>query len=299
MAGIDSSIYFQQQPLDILGNVQKGMNMGHQIQDRQRQQQELAQQAELQKVYQSAIVKNPDGSVSFDQNRALQMLAGAPGGGKAAYEMSQNIYNQNLAATKYADAQKQQGIENDFARQRLLNDKENRAESKAQRDFLTNQAREEKMQGLQTPYGIANTVDDAKQLKEGHLSKQAFDNKLQQMIDLRTKHEGGALFNRDDVARGKQLSKDLLLEYKNMAKLGVLSKSDEDIINAIIPEDPLQYNSPLAAIQGQDPTLTRLKAFKEDSNKNFNDAISVRTRAGMLNMKPSDLMPGKKPSWAL
>jgi len=87
-------------------------------------------------------------------------------------------------------------------------------------------AKDEKLQPLQTPFGLANSLDDAKQLKEAHESKKNFDNKISEMIALREKHGGGATLNREDVARGKQLSKDLLLEYKNMAKLGVLSKSD-------------------------------------------------------------------------
>jgi hypothetical protein len=139
------------------------------------------------------------------------------------------------------------------------------------------------MQGLQTPYGLANTVEDAKNLKSAHESKQNFDNKIQQMIELREKHSGGAVMNREDVARGKQLSKDLLLMYKDMAKLGVLSAADEKILNAIIPEDPLEYNSPLASIQGQDPTLQRLKSFQKDSNTDFSNRVGTRTREGLKN----------------
>jgi hypothetical protein len=154
----------------------------------------------------------------------------------------------------------------------------------ARQDRLERQdaALAEKQQGLKTPFGLANTVDDAKQLKEAHESKKNFDNKIQEMIALREKHGGGAIMNREDVARGKQLSKDLLLEYKNMAKLGVLSKSDEDIINAIIPEDPLQYNG-LVGLAGQDPTLHRLKKFKEDSDKDFSTRVATRTRDGENN----------------
>lgn len=140
---------------------------------------------------------------------------------------------------------------------------------------------------LKTPFGLANTEDDAKKLKDASELKNNFDNKLDQMIALRQKHGGGAALNREDVARGKQLSKDLLLEYKNLAKLGVLSQSDENIINAIIPEDPLEYNSPLAFVQGQDPTLSRLKSFKEDSNKDFSNRIATRTRTGNMAEQPS------------
>jgi hypothetical protein len=139
---------------------------------------------------------------------------------------------------------------------------------------------EEKMMTLSTPFGVARTADDAKKLKDGFEEKKVFDAKLQEMIALREKHGGGATMNREDVARGKQLSKDLLLTYKNMAKLGVLSQADENIINAIIPSDPLAYNSPLAAVQGQDPILNNLKKFKGDSDNDFQTRIKTRVREG-------------------
>jgi len=157
----------------------------------------------------------------------------------------------------------------------------NREETASLRKDLQEQRLADKEAALMTPFGIANTPDDAKQLKEAFEAKRNFDDKIQEMMDLRSKHKGGAIMDREDVARGKQLSKDLLLEYKNMSKLGVLSKSDEDIINAIIPEDPLQYNSPLAYLQGQDPTANRLKKFKESSDKDFKTRVSTRTRDGV------------------
>lgn len=157
-------------------------------------------------------------------------------------------------------------------------------------DAMTNRERlnfdrqsklDEKMQGLETPYGLANTVDDAKKLKEAHEAKMGFDSKLQELIDLRGSKGGGAILDREAVARAAQLSKDLLLEYKNIAKLGVLSVSDENILNKIIPPDPLQYNSPLAAVQGQDPILSNLKKFKDSTNQDFQTRVATRTRQGI------------------
>jgi hypothetical protein len=137
---------------------------------------------------------------------------------------------------------------------------------------------QEKQNQLQTPFGVAQTPDDAKQLKAASEEKSNFDRKIQELIDLRTDKGGGAIMDREAVARGKQLSKDLLLAYKNMAKLGVLSQSDEAIINAIIPADPLEYNSPLAAMQGQDPILNNLKKFKADSDADFQQKLMNRLR---------------------
>ena len=153
-------------------------------------------------------------------------------------------------------------------------------EARDQREYDKQVKLKEKMQGLQTPFGLASTADDAKQLKEGYVSKNNFDKKLNELISLREKY-GGEVMNREAVARGEQLSKDLLLEYKNMAKLGVLSQSDESIINAIIPADPLAFRSPLAAMQGQDPILSNLKKFKGDSDADYKNQIAARTRQGL------------------
>jgi hypothetical protein len=136
---------------------------------------------------------------------------------------------------------------------------------------------EEKQNQLQTPFGLAQTPDDAKQLKAASEEKSSFDNMIDELIDLRSK-KGGEMLDRDAVSRAQQLSKKLLLSYKNMSKLGVLSQADEAIINAIIPPDPLEFRSPLAAVQGQDPILNNLKKFKEDSNFDFQQKLMNRLR---------------------
>lgn len=166
-----------------------------------------------------------------------------------------------------------------------------RSDSKQEKIDEKREKIDEKMQTLQTPFGTANTPDDAKQLKEAYESKKNFDGKIQELIGLRTKY-GGEAMNREAVARGKQLSKDLLLEYKNMAKLGVLSKSDEDIINAIIPADPLEFS----LVPGQDPIMNNMKKFKEDSDKDFSTRIATRTRAGTKELQSGNpLTPAKSP----
>jgi hypothetical protein len=169
-----------------------------------------------------------------------------------------------------------------------------RKEARDERRFQAGVKLDEKKQGLQTPFGLANTEDDAKKLKDAFEMKKSFDRNLDAMIELRKKHGGGALFNRDDVGLGKTLSRDLLLQYKELAKLGVMSQADEKILNDIIPSDPLQYNSPLAAAQGQDPTLTKMQSFKDRSNQDFETRIGTRTRAGIGTVAQDSGAPGKK-----
>jgi len=151
-----------------------------------------------------------------------------------------------------------------------------RQEARDERRFQHGVKANEKMQGLKTPFGLANTEDDAKNLKAGFESKSNFDSKIQEMIDLR-KNLGTEYWDREAVARGKQLSKDLLLEYKNMAKLGVLSQADENIINAIIPADPLAQDW----MPGQDSILSVLEKFKQDSDRDFKTKVATRTRSGV------------------
>lgn len=163
----------------------------------------------------------------------------------------------------------------------------NRKDAREQRDFEREQKQNEKNELLMTTFGKARTPDDAKKIKDGAVLKENFDAKLKEMIALREKHGGGAIMNREDVQRGQQLSKDLLLAYKDMSKLGVLSQSDEKILNAIIPEDPLAYNSPLAAIQGQDPILNRMQKFQGDASRDFDNRLKNSLR------NPQKLEPQK------
>lgn len=145
---------------------------------------------------------------------------------------------------------------------------------------------------LQTNYGVARTADDAKQLKSAGELKSSFDRKLNEMIALRNDYGGEAL-NREAVGRGKQLSNDLLLLYKDMSKLGVLSKSDEAILNSIIPSDPLEFN--ISGLVGQDPTMHRLTKFKEDVDADFRGKLANRIRPGTERGEPQEQYAGQPP----
>lgn len=134
--------------------------------------------------------------------------------------------------------------------------------------------------------GIALNADDAKTLKGAKEMKSKFDRQINELIELRGgkmnpetgKREGGygvEYINRNAVDRGKQLSKDLLLTYKNLSKLGVLSKADEEIVNAIIPQDPLGQDWAV----GQDPILHRLEKFKGDLDEDYEMTLATRLKS--------------------
>jgi len=127
--------------------------------------------------------------------------------------------------------------------------------------------------GRTTTFGVARTEDDAKKLKEASEVKADMDAGISELIALRKRY-GAEAWNRDAVARGQQISKNLLLQKKKLESLGVLSKSDLDIVNEIIPSDPLQYN--VAQMVGQDPTMTKLEAFKADTDRDFQSRLKGR-----------------------
>lgn len=138
---------------------------------------------------------------------------------------------------------------------------------------------DQKSKSLDTEYGRAISPKHADTIREASLTKKQFDRDISELIALRKKY-GAEMLNTDAVGRAKALSKDLLLSYKNLAKLGVLSKSDEDIVNAIIPSDPLQFN--ISSFWGQNPTLTVFTKFKEDLDKDFNDTLSTYIDGGAV-----------------
>lgn len=241
--------------------------------------------ATRQKITQYLIEKD-DGlralSAKGEAAEAARTAAIAAKADQRTWQEGENEKSRQAAAAASALRREDRQIN---ARQREEDRTETRQARTEDRAAETAVKTDEKMEQLRIgDFGYAQTSEDAKQLKSGIESKAGFDNRLDELISLREKHSGGAIFNREDVGRAKQLSKELLLQYKDMAKLGVLSAADQEILNAIIPDDPLQYSSPLAGIQGQDPTLHKMKKFKEDSSKDFDTKLRGRLRSKDNNM---------------
>lgn len=222
-----------------------------------------------------------------DQDSYLKAKTYAISKGIKEAEQLPNTYDPQIMSSLRAQYQKAsltplQQIEDSRKREEAQARLAELQDRRLERRDLLNQRNEEKQMALQTPYGLANTPDDAKQLKSADEEKKNFDEKIVELVNLRKKYEGGNLpgINKKDQARSEQLSKDLLLSYKNMAKLGVLSQSDEAIINAIIPEDPLRMRGLAEVIQGEDAILNNLQKFKSDSDKDFANKVQNRVRGG-------------------
>lgn len=208
--------------------------------------------SQVSKMYQD-LAKKLRPQSDFSQMSATQIKTGM-GPLQKTYEV-----DQISEAKKTSAAQRQQ----------------DRLDSNDIRNQMIDAKKQEKVGELTVPgVGIANTPDDAKKLKDATELKDKFDRQLSEMIDLR-KEYGFEVANRSAVARSKQLSKDLLLTYKDLSKLGVLSKSDEDILNAIIPPDPLGY---AMSGSGDDPILEKMNKFKSDAEADYQARLKTRLK---------------------
>jgi hypothetical protein len=72
---IDASIYFQQQPLDVMGNYQRGLAVRDQLDERARQQRQQAEQDQIREAFGAGMQVGDDGQVSFDQQKTIGQIA--------------------------------------------------------------------------------------------------------------------------------------------------------------------------------------------------------------------------------
>lgn len=101
---------------------------------------------------------------------------------KQQYGMASMTFEQQLADQRARENMREQRADRQFDRQLRIGELKDRRE---ERQDIRDQKREEKLFSLKTPFGVANSEQDAKDLKTAFESKQSLDNKLQQMIDLR------------------------------------------------------------------------------------------------------------------
>lgn len=72
---IDSSIYSQIKPLDIMGSVESGLRMRDLADERKLKKQKLGEEAAIKDAYKANYVTNPDGSVTLNKQGVLSSLA--------------------------------------------------------------------------------------------------------------------------------------------------------------------------------------------------------------------------------
>lgn len=110
---------------------------------------------------------------------------------------------------------------------------------------IKNQAASDKAEktadDLWTPMGTAHTKNDAKILKDVFTSYTGTKSSLDSLLDLR-KQKGAEFFDRGSVKAAETIAADLTVQYKELAKLGVLSGTDYALLERLVPTDPLQVD---------------------------------------------------------
>jgi len=126
-------------------------------------------------------------------------------------------------------------------------------------------------------YGTARNEKEFLEIREGIIVKKKFDAMLDELIQLR-KDFGTEFWERKAVRRAQQIGHRLLVDYKKMAGLGVLSKADYDLLNKIIPANALQVDIYQWWDKDLDPTLNQLIELKEDSTRDFYDSLNEKLK---------------------
>lgn len=127
--------------------------------------------------------------------------------------------------------------------------------------------------------GFALTEDDAKLAKATHATEITVNKNFNKLIDLRETY-GSETINRDVVAVGKLLAADLRIAYKDLAKLGVLSKDDYSILDAIIPPDPTQIDWTSNATYTQ---ITKAKQLLQDKVDATYESLGLKHSTQKIN----------------
>lgn len=204
MAGIDSSIYLNQQPIDFLGSVQKGLAIRDgmdqkkaQESERARLQQERANEAAVQQAYQAGMVQNPDGTTGYDMgkvNNALGALTGNPNAGKAMFGLSQTMNDRTTAEKKYADTLAQQERDNIHRQKALDNDAANRATTRAEQRMLAGITRAER-HDTRTDDSVGKLSKDISGVQEGINALDEVERNLGFSLDSAQVQNGKVLVN--------------------------------------------------------------------------------------------------------
>jgi len=124
----------------------------------------------------------------------------------------------------------------------VLQDQMDKNNQQMEMHLMKNRRQQMDLERFVPGQGMALTKDDAKKTKSYLSDSTTLKELVKEMKGLRKKQGGGEILNRSSVAKGKQLATEAALIMKNIAELGVLAGPDMDLLNKLIPEDPLSFS---------------------------------------------------------
>jgi len=156
--------------------------------------------------------------------------------------------------------------------------------TKAIKDQTASEKQTRMADELWTPLGQAKTKNDAKILKDAYMGYEGTKSNLDELIEIRGA-KGAEMMDRKSVNRAKTIAADLTVQYKDLAKLGVLSKDDYRLLERLIPSDPLQFDVLASTPASLDEARTLIDRRMEAYAKGYGVSSPV---------KPTGANPGSQ-----
>lgn len=155
--------------------------------------------------------------------------------------------------------------------------REDRADKREERAFQLSQKQGDyndsvRVEGANVKPGFKPTVDDAKKMKEAKANYDTMKSSLERLDALYKK--SGTDFVGDDAAAKEAVMTDLQLSVKNLAQLGVLSKSDIEMIEKMVP-NPTSFWENTKGLFGADSYQARSKEFGDAMKNKYESAMKA------------------------
>jgi len=148
----------------------------------------------------------------------------------------------------------------------------------AKKEKEDQKTKEEKARTIEIFGQMARSPKVASDLSKAMASVAAGEAILDELIAERER-EGGTAFGTKRVL-GKQAAVKLNFIFKDVEELGALQKPDLDLLDGLVPQDPLEILQ-MQAVTG-DTILAKLKALKRD----FKEKVRIKLRAENIDVSP-------------
>lgn len=184
------------------------------------------------------------------------------------------LYGELEVANGEAKAKAQEVLQKSPAMQAVIRD--GVTQGKIDPSTLDEKDRERYVQGL----GFAK---DAKAADDISASKEAYDTSVRlidQIIDGRKKEGGGIGAAYTKLQQGR--AAELILKFKDLAKLGALNEGDYDLLYSIIPKDPSEFNrADLPVVGGLmgDPIIAQMDRLKGELKSKYQGKLKTLIQA--------------------
>lgn len=256
MAGLDASIYFQNQPVNFAERFQQGMSLG-QMFKKQRD------DGAINDAYKANMQIGPDGKPSFNRDGFIAALSNGGLGGQAMQYQNQ--------WQKEDEARKQQQIENQIKQQEMESRALDRKDARDERRYLFGVNRQDKIDEKERAMARGDYLPlDQKKIVEGLATKNASKESIKNQIDA-VMSGWDNLSEDQKVAQGRQLLK-TLNSTEGADAIGAeeanrLGAKLEFALGNVFNSNPMQFGRDLEGFKEQANLTSKSIGSAIESNK--------------------------------